>query len=420
MKNLAFLLFVAQLIFLSCVFSLPHPADSEVFKGFDPLEWSDDYVFLPTNNPQQIQVWNSKSKKLVYTYKLTKNVDTYGKNIERALTITDMSIIDKDIWLSCDGITRNLIKINVPTGEVKYINQKNYFYSIQADKTWENGKGCLWGMNFCQPNDGFTVWQYDFDGNLLYERKIDYIGLDVPPLRFINYVDDNYFILGSSDWDIDSGRVKKDEFFKIIKLNGKDGGVVKNFSLDTLLTEKIYQDLKLDFEDFGCALGIFKAKYNEYLELNLVGFANEVKSAKFLCKIKDWTSSKIEVEYTGINYQDDESRAISTIAENEENIFLSGRVLYGGDFSGLETGAYSKATGKELYRMRMPSSNQLHYEIKDDKTWFPQDVNEQDENYDWYSIPKGCYMLDHKTGKTYWYDENGNEKEMEQMVVVVE
>ena len=124
------------------------------------------------------------------------------------------------------------------------------------------------------------------------------------------------------------------------------------------------------------------------------------------------------LEYTGISYQKDDARVMLTASENEESIFVSGRVLYGEDFDELETGAYSKATGKELYRMRMVYSNQLHYEIKDNKTWFPQDVNLQDANYNWHSIPKGCYMLDHKTGRTYWYDENGNKKEMEQMAVV--
>lgn len=127
--------------------------------------------------------------------------------------------------------------------------------------------------------------------------------------------------------------------------------------------------------------------------------------------------SDLDLEYTGINYQKDDVRVMLAASENEETIFVSGRVLYGGDFDGLETGAYSKATGKELYRMRMAESNQLHYEIKDDKTWFPQDVNLQDKNLNWYSIPKGRYMLDHKTGKTYWYDENGNETEIKQIFV---
>ena len=414
MKSQKFIfLFMALLSFSSCIIYVDNIPDSEVFKSFEPLEWSDDYVFLPTDLPQQIQVWNSKTKKLVYTYELLKEMKVYGKSFERALSINDMVVIDKDIWLSGTGVNNNLLKINVPTGQVKYINQKDYIYSMSINKSWENCSGCLWGMNYCQPNDGFSIWQYDLNGNFLSEKKIKYKGLCISPLKLINYIDDGYYILGSFDWGINNYRTNKEEYFKIIKINEN---VVNSFPLNIILTEEVLNDLKYNFNDFSCSLTPFKTSNNEYLELGLIGDTNEnIYSARFLFKITNWTSSNIEVEYTGINYQDEESRAICTVSENEENIFLTGRVLYGNNFTGLETGVYSKATGKELYRMRMENSNQLHCEIKDDKTWFPQDVNLQDQNLKRYSIPKGCYMLDHKTGKTYWYDENGNENEIERI-----
>ena len=414
MKSQKFIfLFMALLSFSSCIINVDNIPDSEVFKSFEPLEWSDDYVFLPTDLPQQIQVWNSKTKKLVYTYELLKEMKVYGKSFERALSINDMVVIDKDIWLSGTGVNNNLLKINVPTGQVKYINQKDYIYSMSINKSWENCSGCLWGMNYCQPNDGFSIWQYDLNGNFLSEKKIKYKGLCISPLKLINYIDDGYYILGSFDWGINNYRTNKEEYFKIIKINEN---VVNSFPLNIILTEEVLNDLKYNFNDFSCSLTPFKTSNNEYLELGLIGDTNEnIYSARFLFKITNWTSSNIEVEYTGINYQDEESRAICTVSENEEKLFLTGRVLYGNNFTGLETGVYSKATGKELYRMRMKNSNQLHCEIKDDKTWFPQDVNLQDQNLKRYSIPKGCYMLDHKTGKTYWYDENGNEKEIERI-----
>ena len=414
MKSQKFIfLFMALLSFSSCIINVDNIPDSEVFKSFEPLEWSDDYVFLPTDLPQQIQVWNSKTKKLVYTYELLKEMKVYGKSFERALSINDMVVIDKDIWLSGTGVNNNLLKINVPTGQVKYINQKDYIYSMSINKSWENCSGCLWGMNYCQPNDGFSIWQYDLNGNFLSEKKIKYKGLCISPLKLINYIDDGYYILGSFDWGINNYRTNKEEYFKIIKINEN---VVNSFPLNIILTEEVLNDLKYNFNDFSCSLTPFKTSNNEYLELGLIGDTNEnIYSARFLFKITNWTSSNIEVEYTGINYQDEESRAICTVSENEEKLFLTGRVLYGNNFTGLETGVYSKATGKELYRMRMENSNQLHCEIKDDKTWFPQDVNLQDQNLKRYSIPKGCYMLDHKTGKTYWYDENGNEKEIERI-----
>ena len=52
---------MAVFSFSSCIINVDNIPDSEVFKSFEPLEWSDDYVFLPTDLPQQIQVWNSKT-----------------------------------------------------------------------------------------------------------------------------------------------------------------------------------------------------------------------------------------------------------------------------------------------------------------------------------------------------------------------
>ena len=414
MKKFTALLFLAQLIFSSCIINVDAMPDSDFFKNFEPLEWSDDYVFLPTDYPQQIQVWNSQTKKLVYTYNLVKEFTVLGKDCVRALSVDDMVIVDKDIWLSCNGVNHNLIKINVPTGKVEYINQKNRLHSIKAINDSKNKKGYLLAKNPYEIEGGFRTWKYDFDGSLISEKEINIHRLSVLEFDNLKNVNGDYLMIGALDYDI---KLTSDEnIFAIINL---DKGTSTLFSSKIFYTPDVISDLKYEFEKFSCAVDSLNTKYNDYAVLSMAGIANGDSSCvRFLYKIKDWTASKIEVEYTGINHQDDDCRAVCTIAENEENIFLSGRVLYDNDFNGLETGVYSKATGKELYRMRMASSNQLHYEIKDDKTWFPQDVNEQDENLEWYSIPKGCYMLDHKTGRTYWYDVDGNETEMEQMAVV--
>ena len=67
---------MALLSFSSCIIYVDNIPDSEVFKSFEPLEWSDDYVFLPTDLPQQIQVWNSKTKKQMSARERKRN---YGK-----------------------------------------------------------------------------------------------------------------------------------------------------------------------------------------------------------------------------------------------------------------------------------------------------------------------------------------------------
>lgn len=420
MKSQKFIfLFMALLSFSSCIIYVDNIPDSEVFKSFEPLEWSDDYVFLPTDLPQQIQVWNSKTKKLVYTYELLKEMKVYGKSFERALSINDMVVIDKDIWLSGTGVNNNLLKINVPTGQVKYLLRDDRIVSMVADRTWENNEGCLFGMTVSIPNKGMTVYKFSLNGNLLEKKEIIDEDLYITNLNSVQFIDNQYYLIGSK-YEHFYPEILNQKGIKLINLS-ETGNYISNVEYEKLFPKQFLNDnLKIVPDSFLINFNAFYNMKDNYLSAAIAGYKDyenkdsEYICARFLFKIISFNSD-FEVEYTGINYQNEESRAICTVSENEENLFLTGRVLYGNNFTGLETGVYSKATGKELYRMRMENSNQLHCEIKDDKTWFPQDVNLQDQNLKRYSIPKGCYMLDHKTGKTYWYDENGNENEIERI-----
>ena len=415
-KILASLLFL--LIFSSCIINVDATPDSDFFTGFDPLEWSDGYVFLPTDNPQQIQVWNTESKKLVYTYNLVKEFTVLGKNCVRALSVDDMVVINKDIWLLGAGMNYNLIKINVPTGKVEYVLKGVELVSIAADNKWENGEGCVFGMTLPYPNSGMTVYKFSLDGKLLEKKNVLDEDLCMTSLSTIQYINNQYYLLGSKYEDFYLER-QSQKGIKLINLS-KEDNYITDINYEKLFPKNFLKDnLKVVPDSFIINFNAFYNMAEDYLSVAIAGYRDSDSHyvcARFLFKIHSFED--LDLEYTGMNYQKDDVRVMLSASENDENIFLSGRVLHDESFHGLETGVYSKATGKELYRMRMASSNQLHYEIKDDKTWFPQDVNEQDENLEWYSIPKGCYMLDHKTGRTYWYDVDGNETEMEQMAVL--
>lgn len=420
MKKLMFIILIF-ITFSSCIINVDNIPDSEVFKSFEPLEWSEDYVFLPTDYPQQIQVWDSKSKKLVYTYELLKNIKVKGKSFERALSINDMVVVDKKIWLSGTGVNNNLLKIDVETGKVEYVLKDDRIVSLVADKKWENNQGCLFGMTISVPNKGMTVYKFSLSGQLLEKKNIFHEDLYVTNLSSIQYINDQYYLLTSKYEDYYSD-INNQKGIKIINLSESEN-YIKDIEYEKLFSKKFLHDnLNIVPDSFMINFKSFYNMSENYLSVSVVGYKDyENKDSEFICarflfKIIVFDSN-LELEYTGINYQEEDSRKMFALAENEENIFVTGRILNGKDFRGLETGVYSKATGKELYRMRMENSNQLHYEIKDEKTWFPQDVNLQNESLTCYSIPKGCYMLDHKTEKTYFYDENGNEKEIEQILL---
>ena len=86
---------VTFLLLFFCSFSCRQEIedDEDVFKSFEPLEWSDDYVFAATNTPHSIQVWNSKTNKLVRVY------DFYDLNDgNRYFDIMYADYLDKAIW----------------------------------------------------------------------------------------------------------------------------------------------------------------------------------------------------------------------------------------------------------------------------------------------------------------------------------
>mgnify|MGYP004526317091 FL=1 len=259
MKSQKFIfLFMAVFSFSSCIINVDNIPDSEVFKSFEPLEWSDDYVFLPTDLPQQIQVWNSKAKKLVYTYELLKEMKVYGKSFERALSINDMVVIDKDIWLSGSGVNNNLLKINVPTGQVKYLLRDDRIVSMVADRTWENNEGCLFGMTVSIPNKGMTVYKFSLNGNLLEKKEIIDEDLYITNLNSVQFIDNQYYLIGSK-YEHFYPEILNQKGIKLINLS-ETGNYISNVEYEKLFPKQFLNDiLKIVPDSF---LINFNAFYN--------------------------------------------------------------------------------------------------------------------------------------------------------------
>ena len=56
-----------------CYFSPNVKKDSELITDFEPLEWSDNYVFGTTFYPPRISVWNSCDNRLIRHYDFFKS-----------------------------------------------------------------------------------------------------------------------------------------------------------------------------------------------------------------------------------------------------------------------------------------------------------------------------------------------------------
>ena len=76
-----------------------------------------------------------------------------------------------------------------------------------------------------------------------------------------------------------------------------------------------------------------------------------------------------EFIYKDICYKKEDGRAIYSVGENGEYIFITGRVLHDGIYNGLETGLYPSAGGEQQKRVRLPNANQLYCSMIEDCAW---------------------------------------------------
>ncbi len=98
MKKINAFIVIAVLVSLSSCGVQDLKPDREIFGNFEPLEWSDDYVFAATNYPQSIQVWNKETGKLVRNYYLTTD-PSWKTEYRRSLWIYDMVAMGQNLWI---------------------------------------------------------------------------------------------------------------------------------------------------------------------------------------------------------------------------------------------------------------------------------------------------------------------------------
>ena len=151
-----FLLFIFILTFGGCTFYSPKP-DRYYFNKMEPIEWKDEYVFSATWYPSQIQVWNSKTNKLEHTYELCTDNENWVNNKSRYMDVFCMSVINKCIWFVGVGLQTSLIRLEVETGEMKYIDLDFDPEEVVAIPEGNNGKGAIVVASYADPRFGVKV-----------------------------------------------------------------------------------------------------------------------------------------------------------------------------------------------------------------------------------------------------------------------
>ena len=402
------LILLQCLLFLSCEMDPAHSTnpDSYYFNKMQPLEWKDTYILAATNTPQQIQVWDSETGKLVHTYSLSTDVTKWGQGTERALDILDMTVINKSVWIICSGKQRNLIKLDVETGEMKYIELDCSVLYLKGIVSGNRGNGCVVVATRTDSRVGMGIRILDLQGNVIEKYDIKQDDLDIVNLRGMRYINDEYIMTVYKFSELNYTD-KNQKGYWILKL--KENG---EYFFEEVLFEKVLSESFMsknviqETSEFITAFTMEDYVNNHdkiFVGLSIVDMYN---CQRFLFEY-DYQLS--EFIYKDICYKKEDGRAIYSVGENGEYIFITGRVLHDGIYNGLETGLYPSAGGEQQKRVRLPNANQLYCTMKEDCAWFSKDLYTQDPitlKWDKSQKPQ-IYKLDYAEQQVYQYNYDG-------------
>ena len=403
------LILLQYLFFISCEMDPAYSTkpDSYYFNKMQPLEWKDNYVFTATNTPQQIQVWDGEKGKLIHTYSLSTDVTKWGEGTQRALDILDMEVINKSVWIICSGKQRNLIKLDVETGEMKYIELDCSVLYLKGIVSGNRGNGCVVVATRTDSRVGMGIRILDLQGNVIEKYDIKQDDLDIVNLRGMRYINDEYIMTVYKFSELNYTD-KNQKGYWILKL--KENG---EYFFEEVLFEKVLSESFMsknviqETSEFITAFTMEDYVNNHdkiFVGLSIVDMYN---CQRFLFEY-DYQLS--EFIYKDICYKKEDGRAIYSVGENGEYIFITGRVLHDGIYNGLETGLYPSAGGEQQKRVRLPNANQLYCTMKEDCAWFSKNLYTQDAvtlKWDKSNTPQ-IYKLDYKEQQVYQYKADGS------------
>ena len=402
------LILLQYLFFISCEMDPAYSTkpDSYYFNKMQPLEWKDNYVFTATNTPQQIQVWDGEKGKLIHTYSLSTDVTKWGEGTQRALDILDMEVINKSVWIICSGKQRNLIKLDVETGEMKYIELDCSVLYLKGIVSGNRGNGCVVVATRTDSRVGMGIRILDLQGNVIEKYDIKQDDLDIVNLRGMRYINDEYIMTVYKFSELNYTD-KNQKGYWILKL--KENG---EYFFEEVLFEKVLSESFMsknviqETSEFITAFTMEDYVNNHdkiFVGLSIVDMYN---CQRFLFEY-DYQLS--EFIYKDICYKKEDGRAIYSVGENGEYIFITGRVLHDGIYNGLETGLYPSAGGEQQKRVRLPNANQLYCTMKEDCAWFSKNLYTQDPiTLKWNKSNKPqIYKLDYNDQQVYQYNGDG-------------
>lgn len=408
-----FMILVLMLFISCCSFSPSKKKDSEVISDFLPLEWNDDYVFGASQYPPRITVWNSRDGSLVrkYNFFTAKNEESFFNNEGRWLRLHTMQIIDRNIWCIAFGNQCNLIRINVETGEVKFINLEKSYEYLEYIPNGNSDNGAILVVPFAQYMQDFEIKLFDLSGEL--QKSFSITGTDLDILSASGqYKDGCYYFCAATHNAIGPGEPSLN-IYRIIKLNFQSGiyeiiSLQNSNILDDNFVEKNMSGLFNSQYTTSLAVKCIKNGDENYLiALDVVGFDDsfgDYDAGRFLFETKDLSSGVFS--YTGKKLID--SKDYVKIFPRMYFKTLQQYSMIGNDGDDLYT-VFFEDSGKDIFYM--PNSETIYMNAKGENIWCSKNAYYySNTNKKWIYEYEGIYRIDLCEKKVILYLENGTNR----------
>lgn len=396
MKKHIITLISITFLLTSCSFFKMPESDSKIFNDYKPIEWSDDYIFATTWYPQQIQVWDKKTGKCVHIYSFVDNEK------KRYMDIDDIVILDKKLWMIGSGYQSNLIRFDITTGKLEYIDVGFKPESLELVKEANEGRGVVVVSSYSVQGVGCKIKIFDSEKNVLQSYNVNHKDIAFSNgVKNIFYKDNNYYLLAGSHDYCDFSNLDE-SCYKLITLFQNGEVKYSTKTLKDFFTEDIMKSLPVVNKKFltGIELdGMNKQTKSNYVSVSLI---NSQYDWKLIYELSD-----IDTEnyiYTGIKYIKNESKTVYDITNKNEHTYWTGRLRKSEfeNFNGLEIAVYPQNGGEREKRVLLKNANQLYKTNTENEIWFSKDID--------YGEPAMIYNFDIDKEEVRLYKSDGTYK----------
>jgi hypothetical protein len=357
--------------------------------SFEPVAWKDSMIFLATNEPCQVQLWDTETRTLVRRYMFSMK--------DRYVYIGDMAVDKERFWISLNGNSETLVQVDAASGEVRKIAlniRPRYLQYIN---------GALWVFDPHSPWEGFKARRLNREGALEQSLTIDRHDIDFVPYKSILCIDGDFLV------PIQTNPDAKDAGICHYIVDLSKGGTLTEIPLMTLYPDPLLENLGNVIYD-----SVFQPPDPNQSTLSWYEDAPGYADVMFYQSSVIWrwyyrVESYMPLQLSGpvITSHRQGNRGDLYLNETGEYLFIGGRLSRQLEddpaYFGLEIGVYPAEGGEEISYFRLWNSNQITYAKRNGETWFAKNIWSWDYERDKLNLDgeTEAYILDEINVKLY-------------------